>query len=91
MRKFVLMSLAALALAGCQTVAERQAQERVEDDLFCQEIGAKRGSPAYIKCRTDLVQARAQAAAASRPVVVTTWGWGFGGYCRSTPWGVRCY
>jgi hypothetical protein len=91
MWKFSLIFLAALALAGCQTVAERQAQERAEDDLFCQEIGAKRGTPAYIKCRTDLVQARAVEAQAARPVVVTTWGWGFGGYCRSTPWGVRCY
>ncbi|MGL5114772.1 MAG: hypothetical protein ACRC7C_05555 [Beijerinckiaceae bacterium] len=90
MRKLALLALL-LPLAACQTVEERRAMERAEDDLFCREIGAKAGSPTYIKCRTDLVQARATQVAASRPVVVTTWGWGFGGYCRSTPWGVRCY
>jgi hypothetical protein len=94
--------IAALPLAGCISVEERRAMIEAQDDADCRSYGAKPGTPAYIKCRTDLRQARAQELEARRPVVVAApviapvydpfWGGPFGPrFCRSTPWGVRCY
>jgi hypothetical protein len=95
MRKLALLSLVAFALAACQTREERQAELDREDDRRCQDFGAKRGTPAYTNCRLELERNRAIIAESRRPVVVGIGGpgigWGIGGYCRSTPWGVRCY
>jgi hypothetical protein len=96
MQKFCLFIMLTLCLAGCQTYAERQAEIDRADDARCQEFGAKRGTPLYTQCRLDLERNRAIEAQARRPVVVgigPMWGVGvgIGGYCRSTPWGVRCY
>jgi hypothetical protein len=95
MRKLALLSLLALTLAACQTREERQAELDREDDVRCQQFGAKRGTPAYTNCRLELERNRAIIAESRRPVVVGIGGpgigigWGIG--CRSTPWGVRCY
>ncbi len=96
MKKLMAAAAAALVLAGCQTAAERQAELDRVDDARCQDFGARRGTPAYTNCRLELERTRAIEAQARRPVVVgvgPVWGVGvgIGGYCRSTPWGVRCY
>jgi hypothetical protein len=97
MRRIAILSLAALALAGCQTIEERRAEIDRADDRRCQDFGARRGTPLYTQCRLDLDRNRALEAQARRPVVVglggpgVSIGWGIGGYCRNTPWGVRCY
>jgi hypothetical protein len=95
MRTLALLALV-LPLAACQTYAERQAEIDRADDLRCQDFGARRGTPAYTNCRLELERNRAIEAQARRPVVVgvgPVWGVGVGvgGYCRNTPWGVRCY
>jgi hypothetical protein len=96
-RKLIPLSFAALTLAGCQTIEERRAEIDRQDDARCIAYGAKRGTPGYTQCRLDLDRNRAIEAQARRPVVVgiggpgVSIGWGIGGYCRSTPWGVRCY
>jgi hypothetical protein len=97
MQKLLTISLLALTLAACQTREERQAELDRADDARCQAFGAKRGTPAYTNCRLELERNRILEAEARRPVVVGIGGpgigigWGIGGYCRSTPWGVRCY
>ncbi len=95
--------IATLPLAGCISIEEQRAMIDAQDDADCRSFGAKPGTPAYIKCRTDLRQARAQEFEARRPVLVAApviapvydpfWGPGPLGprFCRSTPWGVRCY
>jgi hypothetical protein len=95
MRRLIAFSLA-VALAGCQTRAERQAEIDRADDARCVSYGAKRGTPAYTNCRLELDRNRAIEMEARRPVVVGIgpfWGPGIsiGIACRSTPWGVRCY
>lgn len=97
MYKLIPLFVAALTLSGCQTIAERQAEIDQADDARCISYGAKRGTPAYTNCRLEIDRNRAIAMEARRPVVVGVggpiWGigWGIGGYCRTTPWGVRCY
>lgn len=49
-----LVIVAALALGGCKTAAERQAAENREADGFCAGIGAAPGSDAYVRCRLQL-------------------------------------
>ena len=93
MRKLALLAIL-LPLAACQTIEERQAEIDRADDARCQDYGAKRGTPAYTNCRLEIDRTRAIEAQSRRPVVVgvgPVWGVGVGGYCRSTPWGVRCY
>jgi hypothetical protein len=98
MRKFALFACIGLSIAGCQTIEERRAEIDRADDQRCQQYGARRGTQAYIQCRTDLDRNRAIETANRRPVVVQTIGVGpvyrpvYGpGFCRPTPWGVRCY
>jgi uncharacterized membrane protein YedE/YeeE len=97
MLRFAAVVCAAALLAACQTHAERQAEIDRADDMRCISYGAKRGTPGYTTCRLELDRTRAIEAQARRPVVVGIGGpgigigWGIGGYCRSTPWGVRCY
>jgi hypothetical protein len=96
MRRLIALSLVALTLAACQTREERQAELDRIDDQRCQAFGAKRGTPAYTNCRLELERNRVLEAEARRPVVVgvgPVWGVGvgIGGYCRTTPFGVRCY
>jgi hypothetical protein len=107
MKNLVLISLVALTLAGCQTAGERRADFDRADDARCQQFGARRGTAGYVQCRTDLDRNRAIEESNRRPTVVVTqpiYGGGiygprygrgpvFGGpgFCRSTPWGVRCY
>ncbi len=93
MRKLALLAIL-LQLAACQTIEERQAEIDRADDARCLDYGAKRGTPAYTNCRLEIDRTRAIEAQSRRPVVVgvgPVWGVGVGGYCRSTPWGVRCY
>jgi hypothetical protein len=96
MRRILISTALTLTLAGCQTIEERRAELDRADDARCQDFGARRGTPAYTNCRLELDRNRAIEAQARRPVVVgvgPVWGVGIGvgGYCRSTPWGVRCY
>jgi hypothetical protein len=98
MKTLVLTSLVALTLAGCQTIDERRADQDRADDARCQEYGARRGTPGYTQCRIDLDRNKAIESANRRPTVVVTqplWGGGIysrgPGFCRPTPWGVRCY
>jgi hypothetical protein len=93
MRKLILLAFI-LPLAACQTFEERRAEQDRDDDARCQQYGAKRGTPGYTQCRLDIDRNRAIEAQSRRPVVVgvgPVWGVGIGGYCRHTPWGVRCY
>jgi len=57
--KILCMVLAALALAGCQTRAEREAGFRQQ----CESYGAKFGSPEFVQCMATLVSAYRQSAA----------------------------
>ena len=95
-----LLGLAALALSGCISVEEARAQRDAFDDAECRNFGARPGTDAYVRCRTDLQRNRAIESEARRPVVVTSvWGDPFFGpsfvsphpYCRPTPFGLRCY
>jgi hypothetical protein len=60
MRFVIVCGVALLALTGCKTGAERAA----EADGFCQGIGARPGSDAYMQCR--LVQQQRQDAQRAR-------------------------
>jgi hypothetical protein len=98
MRTFALLACLVLPLTACQTFEEQRAEIDRADDARCQQYGARRGTQGYTQCRIDLDRNRAIEAQARRPVVVQTigvqtWGVGvgIGGYCRNTPWGVRCY
>ena len=91
MRKIALLACLGLSLAGCQTFEEMRAEQDRADDARCQQYGAKRGTPGYTQCRLDTDRNRAIESQSRRPVVVQTWGVGFGGFCRNTPWGIRCY
>jgi hypothetical protein len=94
MRKLAFLTCLIIPLAGCQTIEERRAEINRQDDARCQEFGTKRGMPAYTQCRIELDRTRAIEVQSRRPVVIgvgPVWGGGIGGYCRSTPWGVRCY
>ena len=94
MLRILLFLALLLPLAACQTIEERQAVIDRADDARCQDYGAKRGTPAYTNCRLEIDRTRAIEAQSRRPFVVgvgPVWGVGVGGYCRSTPWGVRCY
>jgi hypothetical protein len=64
--------LTALPLAGCISVEERRAMIDTQDDADCRSYGARPGTPAYIKCRTDVRQARAAESEARRPVIVAS-------------------
>jgi hypothetical protein len=48
-------------LSGCMTAQERMAQ----DDTQCLSYGVPKGSPAYVQCRTQLDQNRANKQAAA--------------------------
>jgi hypothetical protein len=100
MRKFIILTLIALPLAACQTIEERRAEIDRFDDARCIEFGARRGTPGYTQCRIELDRSRAIESANRRPVVVTRTVFGgpvFGGpvfgpgFCRQTPFGLRCY
>jgi hypothetical protein len=54
--------LGALLLAGCQTTEERIAA----DDTQCRSYGTKPGDPAYVQCRMNLDNNRAQIKASER-------------------------
>jgi hypothetical protein len=54
--------LLALLLAGCQTTEERLAA----DDAQCRSYGTKPGDPAYVQCRMNLDNNRAQVQASER-------------------------
>lgn len=49
------------ALGGCVTAEQRMAQ----DDTQCLSYGVPKGSPAYVQCRTQLDQNRANKQAAA--------------------------
>ncbi len=97
MKRLTVTLFVMLTLAGCQTIEERRAEIDRQDDARCIAYGARRGTPAYTNCRLELDRNRALEAQARRPVVVGVggpiwgFGWSIGGYCRHTPWGVRCY
>jgi hypothetical protein len=73
MTRTAALLLAGLALgpvlAGCQTIEERRAAEEARDDADCRSYGARRGTPDYIRCRTELRRVRAEK---ERTVVVRT-------------------
>ena len=95
MRALTLLCIPALfALAGCQTTAERQAHQDAADNARCLSYGAKRGSDAYVKCRTDLARNRTLDEIATRQQMDEVFGPpGFGGplFCRPGIWGPRCF
>jgi hypothetical protein len=62
------LALLCAPLAACQTRAERQAQLDAQDNDTCLSYGAKHGSDAYVRCRTDLQRNRAIELAATQPV-----------------------
>lgn len=51
--KLVLVIVAGLGMAGCQT-AEMKAAEQAANDQTCQSYGAKPGSDIYIQCRLQM-------------------------------------
>jgi hypothetical protein len=84
---------ALLALAGCQTTAERQAREGAADNAACLSYGARRGSDAYVQCRTDLQRNRALDEIATRQQMDDAFGPYGGGpfFCRRRLWGPGCF
>jgi hypothetical protein len=54
--------LAGLTLSSCMTEAERVAQN-AQDDRQCLSYGAKKGSDAYVACRSQLASAHTTAEA----------------------------
>jgi hypothetical protein len=97
MRKLALFAII-LPLAACQTLEEQREAIKRADDAQCIEYGAKRGTPAYTQCRLEIDRNRLLAHQQQpRPTVFIGvsqgpyWGPRYGGYCRHTPWGVRCY
>jgi hypothetical protein len=51
------------------TAAARAQTQAAADDAKCQSYGAKPGEPAYVQCRMNLDNQRAQAAAQTRAAV----------------------
>lgn len=70
--RFCVMVVAALALGGCQSAAERQAAETREADGFCSSIGALPGSDAYVRCRLQLRAEEAAKQEARRDRIAAT-------------------
>jgi hypothetical protein len=100
MNRYILLAAIGLALSGCVSVEEARAQRDAFDDAECRNFGAKPGTEAYVRCRTDLQRNRAIENQPRQPVVVTgVWGDPFWGpayvaprpFCRPTPFGLRCY
>ena len=99
MRKLSFLACLTLILAGCQTIEERRAEVDRFDNARCLEFGAKRGTPGYTQCRIELERNRAIESQPRQTVLVgggPVFGGGvvFGGprgFCRPTPFGVRCY
>ncbi len=92
LRSFAIIGFA-ISLTACQTFEERRAEQDAEDHQTCLEFGAKRGSDAYVRCRTDLQRNRELRRPAYSTVVVSRGygGYPYGGFCRPTYFGVRCY
>ena len=65
MRAFVIAALSfnAMMLAGCMS-EESLAAQNAKDDQACLSYGAKRGTDAYVACRTQLSTTRTTAASA---------------------------
>ena len=64
MRAFVLvaaLSFNAMMLAGCMSGEEGLAAQNAKDDQQCLSYGAKRGTDAYVACRTQLSTTRTTA------------------------------
>ena len=55
--------LLALLLAGCMNQEQELAAQNSQDDRQCLGYGARKGTDAYVTCRTQLSAARTQAAA----------------------------
>jgi starvation-inducible outer membrane lipoprotein len=49
----------ALLLTGCVSAQERLRQNAAIDDSKCRSYGAEVGTPAYVRCRTQLAATRA--------------------------------
>jgi len=61
--RVLLVVAAALSLGGCFVTAEQIA---ADDDAACRSAGAKRGTPAYAKCREDISNRRRMSEMAAR-------------------------
>jgi hypothetical protein len=72
--RIIAACIVALTLAGCADYeARQQAQaqaQQANDDAQCQSYGAAPGSPAYIQCRMNLDNQRAQMRAAVASALV---------------------
>jgi hypothetical protein len=70
MRSSLFVAFLALGLSSCGLVAEYRAQQQAQinaaDDAQCQSYGVAPGSDAYVACRMNLTNNRAQADAVSR-------------------------
>ena len=55
MRRWIILTLTALALASCAGVERHQpaAQSQTDDDAYCKSTAGQQGSPAYIACLKD--------------------------------------
>jgi PBP1b-binding outer membrane lipoprotein LpoB len=57
--------LLALLLAGCMNQEQELAAQNSQDDRQCLGYGARKGTDAYVTCRTQLSAARTQAESAA--------------------------
>jgi hypothetical protein len=65
-----------------------------QDNDTCLSYGAKHGSDAYVRCRTDLQRDRAIESAATQPVFADPMAgpWRAGPmFCHRSAFGVRCF
>ncbi|MFZ5735345.1 hypothetical protein BJ123_10889 [Rhodopseudomonas thermotolerans] len=51
-KRLIVLSVAALALAGCASRNDAPA-DLGDDDAFCRQNGVAAGSPEYVACRKD--------------------------------------
>jgi hypothetical protein len=66
MKSIYLIAVASLALAGCKTTAERQAERQIADHAKCVSYGFKPETEGYASCLMRLDTARDEEAAAKR-------------------------
>jgi outer membrane biogenesis lipoprotein LolB len=77
MMRIVLVVVALTALAGCADQAQQRQQAQAQaaaiaanEDTQCRSYGAQPGSPAYIQCRMNFSNQRAQVDANDRAIAM---------------------
>jgi len=60
MKRFLAIATLAASLCACKSAEDKRLELSARDDAECENIGAKRDTPAYTDCRLRLKEIRAK-------------------------------